>query len=131
MTGNSILAEDKEFNNAVMELESNPDVKISEVKVDGDIASQLLLLFDRDQIGVFIQSFNQKFASLSPSFCNFVYLIRCAHKEGFNYVDLLRGDELYKRHFANNVIELTKFIAILNPNLDSEPVMRYIEEYEE
>jgi CelD/BcsL family acetyltransferase involved in cellulose biosynthesis len=57
--------------------------------------------------------------------------IEQAISTGISYIDFLRGDESYKQHFVNNRIDMIKFVAILNPNLDETEVISFINNYQE
>lgn len=106
-------------------------VQVSELYIGEKVISQLLLLIGNQTIGVLAQSFDSAYSEYSPSFCNFANLIEYAHVHGYKYVDLLRGNEDYKRHFINNVIEMRKFVLILNPSVDPTTLIPFLERFEE
>lgn len=112
-------------------LVGKPGVEISEVLLDGKPISQILLLRDKTTLAVLAQGFDPKYNAYSPSFVNLAKTIEHAISTGISYIDFLRGDESYKQHFVNNRIDMIKFVAILNPNLDETEVISFINNYQE
>jgi len=106
-------------------------VQMSEIFIDDKVISQLLLLVKEKTIAVLAQSFDEDYSQYSPGFCNFANLIAYAHGHGYKYIDLLRGDEDYKRHFSNHTIEMRKFVLILNPRLNPETLISFLQNIEE
>lgn len=126
-----VISNDSALFGAFKDIVNVEDVQISELSVGDKIISQLLLLVNGKTIGVLAQSFDDAYSQYSPSFCNLAKLIEYAHTQGFKYIDLLRGNEDYKGHFANNIIEMRKFVQILNTTIDQKTLISYLENIEE
>jgi CelD/BcsL family acetyltransferase involved in cellulose biosynthesis len=78
-----------------------------------------------------MQGFDPEWYDYSPSFCNISRLIEHAHDNGYAYVDFLRGDEEYKHRFANTQVDMVKFVAVLNSQVDKEELFAFLNKYEE
>ena len=131
LTSLAPLTADQSLLNTIFEASKMKDVYISELISNKDTISQLLLLVKNKTIGILIQCFDPKFAQYSPSFCNFAHLIKYAYDNDFTYVDFLRGDEEYKKHFINHEIRMEKFITILNSTIEEKSLISFIERFEE
>ncbi len=127
----SSIQDDKQMKLFISSLKNEVSVFFSTLSISGKPISQLLLLVHDKSIAIFMQGFDPKWARYSPSFCNISRLIKYAHEQGFAYIDFLRGEEEYKLRFCNTKVELSKFVAILNPKIDINKVVSFVENFEE
>lgn len=105
---------------------------VLELWADDQVIASLLLNLDTANmvISVYMQGFDSIYKDFAPSRILFCYLIDYAHEEGYQYIDLLRGDEPYKKNLCNAQIQLFKFIKDMGYGL-SEKDLQYLFKYEE
>ncbi len=127
---NSFL-ENQEIYSFIMNLAKKSGIKISQIEINETVISQLLILEFNNTLAVLIQGFHQEFAKYSPSFVNLSKLIEYASLNGFNYIDLLRGKEGYKKHFINQENPMTKFLYFTNQNTNTNTIIDFIKRFEE
>jgi len=132
-TGLNAYIDDSEFSQFLSRLVDIPSIQIAELRIGNEVVSSLLLIVEpeRKTIGIYLQSFSEKWTDYSPSFCSITKLIEHAHKNGFLYVDFLRGEEDYKLGFVNNNVNMVKFLDQLNPKIDRGILVNFIKNYEE
>jgi len=87
-----------------------PGLLLAEYSVDGEPVSGLLVLDDGAVWSVYLQGFAERHAELSPSMANILRLVQAAHEQAVPYVDLLRGDEVYKRRLTTTRVPLLKYV---------------------
>lgn len=131
--GFDAFIEKSEFSSFVRSLKDTPSVLAGELKVGDRILSSLLFFVDEENksIAFYMQSFDAQWERFSPSFCAIIKLIEYAHDNGFLYVDFLRGDEDYKRHFTDNKFEMIKFVDVINNSVSLGNLVDFVSSYEE
>jgi len=125
------IAENDEVDTFVKLLIEVGGIYIADLSIRDESVSKLLLLIGNGAIGIFMQGFDPKWSRFSPSFVNITKLIRYAHENGFSYIDFLRGDEEYKKQFANFRIDMEKCIIIIDKNVMPVQIRRFVDHYEE
>lgn len=127
----SPIRENDRLRNFIESMVNDSSIYFSTISVSNKPISQLMLLIEDHSIAIYMQAFDPEWSSYSPSFCNISRLTRYAHEQGYSYVDFLRGDEKYKMHFCNTRVDMSKFIAVLNPEIAINQAISYIESCEE
>lgn len=123
-----------QFSNYLTRLSKLPEASIAKLQtLQGDTLSSLLIFIDKStkSIGIYAQSFDMAWSSVSPSYCAIVKLMEYAHDHGYKYVDFLRGEEEHKSHFVDWSIPLYKYVHIFNQKLNQQNVMAYIHSCQE
>jgi hypothetical protein len=122
------LTDNKQFTHFLKSLNEIEGVYIAELKIGDTVISSLLIIDDEasETISIYIQSFNQKYENYSPSFCAIVLLIEHAHNKGYKYIDFLRGDEDYKRHFVDTEIKMMKALDIISGNTEASEIFQLV-----
>lgn len=125
------LRDEKPFVNTLYSICGSEELRIAEYQVKGRTAAMLLVIHDNNCYSVYSQAFDEELHKHSPSFSALIWLIRQAHDQGIEYVDLLRGDEEYKKSIAKNVVQLYKSVNVLRQELDTNKVLTAVENWEE
>lgn len=99
-----------------------------ELSVENRVISSLLLNIDESSrvISVYLQGFNCAYEQYAPSRLLFAYLIEYAHSFRYQCIDLLRGDESYKRGMCNAQTQLYKFIRTVGYKFTDEIIQYFI-----
>lgn len=105
---------------------------VLELWADDYVIASLLLNLDAANkvISIYMQGFDSAYKEFAPSRILFCHLIDYAHKEGYQCIDFLRGDERYKKNLCNAQTQLFKFVKDMGYGLH-EKELRYLLEYEE
>lgn len=72
------------------------------LKFDGKVIAYILLLLNKPIINAFSLGFDTDYRTYSPCKLLFNQLIKYSFENGYNYLDLMRGDENYKFEWINN-----------------------------
>ena len=68
---------------------------------------------DNSSISIINQGFDPQYSHYAPGFVMQIELIQSGHRLGVRTVDLLKGDEPYKKEFSNRDLRLFKYIEPL------------------
>lgn len=131
--GYDIFKHNPEYVKFLTELVGKEKMLLSELKIGAEVLASLFFILDPDRktIAFYMQSFNPNWSHFSPSFCAIIKLIEYAHDNGYTYIDFLRGEEDYKKHFTNHRIRLHKYVDLLDPSINGTELVHLISQIQE
>ena len=105
------------------------NLKFASIKIDGKIACGMTILEHGDNWGIYLQAFDLAYNAYYVSICLLSEMIEASFTHNIAYVDLLRGDESYKKRYCNTRIDLKKIAIKFNENLSPEIFVKKLESF--
>jgi hypothetical protein len=103
------------------------NLRFASIKIDGKIACGMTILEHGDSWGIYLQAFDMAYSKHYVSICLLSEIIEASFNHNISYIDLLRGDESYKKRYCNTRIDLRKIAIKINQNLSTESLVKKLE----
>ncbi len=103
------------------------NLKFASIKVNGSVVCGMTILEHGDNWGIYLQAFDLAYSTYYVSIFLLAEVIEAGFSHGISYIDLLRGDEGYKKRYCNNRIELKKVAIKINKKLSDDAFVRNLE----
>jgi CelD/BcsL family acetyltransferase involved in cellulose biosynthesis len=82
---------------------------IHELLIDGEVAAQVICIYDGEVVRGMRQGISEKFLEYSPGKLAIMMCMETLRAEGFKRMDLGHGDEPYKSHMKTSECSLPSF----------------------
>lgn len=100
---------------------------VASVGCNGSCISGMLIGEYEKTLAVYIQAFDSRFRRYYPSLFLLSELVEYAVIHGYAYIDLLRGEEAYKKRFCNHSVALVKTLIPFNDPAGWKTIVRWAE----
>ncbi|MDR1225774.1 MAG: GNAT family N-acetyltransferase [Prevotellaceae bacterium] len=99
---------------------------IAWISCNGVCTSGMLIMQDNKTLAVYIQAFDKLYGKYYPSLFLLTKLTEYAITHGYEYLDLLRGEELYKKRLCNHSFIMKKILIPVKQSADWEHIVPYV-----